>query len=741
MNDDKRSARCLLQCRRQNESPSCCCDPSRSVNCIKTELQSSQDDSLAFRLFDRKEKTMRQLSKESASFMWSQFLIDVLKKFPVDKDTYEEMLLVCEECYQKFEHELQKIKEFRECEPRDAIQWYSKNSFLYRLLNLALRTEDIDNLYTFRGYIIDLCSAIEWKQDQQRQQPDLFSRSNKCYRGQIMFESEFHRIKESIGQLVSVNSFFSASLDRKIAEVFAGSDLPNGQRSIVVEIDFSFDLLHTTFAFIEDESDHPDEKEVLFNLCTVFKVENVHEDQTYGYIHLQATDEGYEVFKEYRQFTKSDIESPTIEIIFGRLLMNMGQYDKALKHFELLASKSSNDYTINCAAIHMQKGTLYYHICKYEEARNSLKVAFEIFDRIGISTSDPLYLRCCYYIANVCLFTNKLLAARTIFEKVLERQRNTLSKDHVHIGDTLRSMAKLVGNEKGYHATLSYRQEALAIYEKTLPAYHPKRINALHDLSGCYEAVGEYRKALDILYQAVSLIDHCVTEDHSSRAKVLRTIGINKQALGNWEEALDYYSIAYSIWMAQFPQGHSFTAYCLSRIGEIYRYRKQFREALDCQLHSLAMRSSLFPPNTPQPCHSLGLTYLDMGDNKKAIETLKFAQRYWHIMSNDRENIFLNFVESCLATAYSHNGELELAHETFEKVLHFQQNSHPEGNPNIGVTLHHMASNLKRLGKYKQALQCYQDSLDMLAKFFNNDHFEVVIVREKMLALEFTLNN
>ena len=126
------------------------------------------------------------------------------------------MFLVCEECYQKVDSELKRIKEFRACEQRDVIKWCSKDSFLYRFLNSALRTEDIDSLYIFRGYIIDLCSAIERKQDQQRQQSDLFPTNEKCYRGQIMFETEFNRIKESIDQLVLVNSFFSASLDRKV---------------------------------------------------------------------------------------------------------------------------------------------------------------------------------------------------------------------------------------------------------------------------------------------------------------------------------------------------------------------------------------------------------------------------------------------------------------------------------------------------------------------------------------------
>jgi len=707
----------------------------------KSRAQSTQHNDWTFHLFNRKGKTMRDLSKESASFMWSQFLVDVLKRFPVDENTYEEMLRFCEECYREDKIELQKIQEFRVCQSRDVIRWYSKDSFLYRLLNTALRTEDVDDLYRFRGYIIDLCYAIECKQNQQRRQSDVFPTSGKCYRGQIMLESEFNRIKDSIGQgqLILVNSFFSASLDKNIAEEFAGCDLPDDEKSVLIEIDYDLNLQHTTFAFIGDQSVHPEEQEILFNLCAVFRMKNVYEDDKYGYIHLKTTDEGYEIFKEYHQFTQFDIECPTIEIVFGRLRMMMGQYEKAVKYFELLSAKSLDDENIHRVAICMHKSTCYYHMCKYQEAHNSLDAAFKIFELMNTPSSDRLYLQCRFYLANVYLFTNQLQSARIIFEEILRIQRETLPKTAVQIGDTLRALGKLLGNERGYHEALPYRQEALEIYKKTLPASHHKRIVALHDLAGCYEPIGKYQQALDILNEAVPLLNSCITDDHSLRAKVLRTIGMNQQPLGYWEQAFENYTTANMIWMLQFPQGHVFTAFCLNKMGEIYRHRKQLHEALECQLYALDMCTSLFPPGTPQPCHSLGLTYLDMNDKKKAVETLILARHYWWAKTGDLTSMYLLFVESCLATAYSHNGQLIMAHRTFKKVLRFQRLNHPEGNPDIGMTLHHMASNLKRMGKYHWAMRCYQESLDMFSQYFQDDHFEVVLVREKMMALQFII--
>jgi hypothetical protein len=46
--------------------------------------------------------------------------------------------------------------------PRDqAIQWYTAEYFLYKLLNKAIRTEGIELLYAFRFYLIDLSDALE----------------------------------------------------------------------------------------------------------------------------------------------------------------------------------------------------------------------------------------------------------------------------------------------------------------------------------------------------------------------------------------------------------------------------------------------------------------------------------------------------------------------------------------------------------------------------------------------------
>ena len=96
-------------------------------------------------------------------------------------------------------------------------------------------------------------------------------------------------------------------------------------------------------------------------------------------------------------------------------------------------------------------------------------------------------------------------------------------------------------------------------------------------------------------------------------------------------------------------------------------------------------------------------------------------------------------IQSCLATAYSHHGQLQLAKELFDRVLVAQKDEHKSGHPNIGLTYHHMGSNLWRMDDLTGAMECYRASLKILLECFEHDHFEVTTVQNKMRHLDETM--
>ncbi|CAF1081351.1 unnamed protein product [Adineta ricciae] len=448
---------------------------------IASITQLTKQESPTISCWNLGQRTMSELNSEAASFMWSQMLLEILKEFPTGAHDLDDMIAACQDHYRDNATQLKTIDEFRKSySPSSSIQWYTKDSFVYRRVNEALRTIDIDALYTYRAFIVDLCSQL-----QRQQQLEPFSTSTvTLYRGQTMFVWELNKFIKNIDQLVSINAFFSASLNERVAEAFSGSDV---------------------FARIDKLSTNKAEEEVLFNLFTVFRVVNVLEELN-GHrwrIYLEATDEGREALDDYLKISKSDVETATNEISFGRILMHMGQYGRAVKYFALLISRLDPSDVSNRANIICNQSDCLYHMCEYEKARLCLEDGLSRLDQMNMSKDDIFYLRCRFRLANLLLFTNQLKPALSIYDETLQRQRRTLHADHVHIADTLKSIGNWYGNNVGYHESLTYRREALRIYEKSLPEYHPKRISVMRSLAGTYEALGQFEKALDYLNQAL----------------------------------------------------------------------------------------------------------------------------------------------------------------------------------------------------------------------------------------------
>ncbi|CAF1469955.1 unnamed protein product, partial [Didymodactylos carnosus] len=80
----------------------------------------------------------------------------------------------------------------------------------YHLLNKALRTLDIDLLYLLGFFIRDLREQLE-----QYRSPSPI----RIYRTQLMSKTEVQQLDNFRGQLISMNSFLSTTLDREVAVI------------------------------------------------------------------------------------------------------------------------------------------------------------------------------------------------------------------------------------------------------------------------------------------------------------------------------------------------------------------------------------------------------------------------------------------------------------------------------------------------------------------------------------------
>ncbi|KAG0419034.1 hypothetical protein DMUE_6384, partial [Dictyocoela muelleri] len=189
--------------------------------------------------------------------------------------------------------------------------WYTQDSFVYRLFNKALRKKNLSLLLLFRFLINDIESEL----DKHR-----CLTSIRVYRSQWMSKKEFELLKDSIGQLMSVNSFLWTNLIRKSAlsnlKEFSGID-PNLQ-GVLFEIDIDVKChSRKAFANITSFSYFKGEQEILFMLGTIFRIINIQSDPNQiGIIQLLLCNDNQHELKSIDHFQNRDELDP---LAFGHL--------------------------------------------------------------------------------------------------------------------------------------------------------------------------------------------------------------------------------------------------------------------------------------------------------------------------------------------------------------------------------------------------------------------------------------
>ncbi|CAF1303468.1 unnamed protein product [Rotaria magnacalcarata] len=91
---------------------------------------------------------------------------------------------------------------------KSPVWWYTREIFLYGMLNRGLRSLDMEAMFKLGFFIRRL--HLQLKQLHQ-EQSDKFNRSFTVYRGQGLSKEDFQNLLDSKGGLLSFNNFLSTS--------------------------------------------------------------------------------------------------------------------------------------------------------------------------------------------------------------------------------------------------------------------------------------------------------------------------------------------------------------------------------------------------------------------------------------------------------------------------------------------------------------------------------------------------
>ncbi|UJR34675.1 hypothetical protein I4U23_027452 [Adineta vaga] len=183
---------------------------------------------LGFEIMERSSsKDVSEASQQEASFMYDQLFRDIVLK--VSDEDMQDMYDFCQTRYRTNVKELANLKELkRSYSSNISIYWYTRNTFLYRMLNKALRIHDYDTLYVLRIYIRHLHQQITIQQETNNPDEKMLSR------GQALEKDEFDQLCDNVGGLISFSSFLSTTSDREVGLQFARLHLDDKRKATVL---------------------------------------------------------------------------------------------------------------------------------------------------------------------------------------------------------------------------------------------------------------------------------------------------------------------------------------------------------------------------------------------------------------------------------------------------------------------------------------------------------------------------
>ncbi|CAF4981223.1 unnamed protein product, partial [Rotaria sp. Silwood1] len=413
----------------------------------------------------------RNFNKQECSFMYSQLLKDIFLKFQ-DNST-SELVEYCRTIYADNPFQLAMINEF-ECDYQEnkAIWWYTRDSFLYKMINKALRIQHVETLYNMRTFIRHLHQQLIQLSpinDKTRSISILH-----LYRGQRMSIGEFEKLKNNEGGLLSVSNFLSTSVSLEVALVYAGES-DNETIATVFELRLNLDdKTNSSFACIEQFSQFgEDEHEWLFSMGTVFRIGDIELLNNIWHIHLTLTNDQDETIEKLTIHMSRiiQIQRPNPVVPLCRLFARMGKYHKAIELCQKNV-KSINEWemeaTLNdtLALMHADEEdedlALHYH-------QQALDIVAEHVD-----TNDPLLASYHNNVAISCSVVGQDERAIEHYQMAINLELKAPQPDYTNIAYSYDSMGCIL------HYCFEKYDEAINCYERALqlmlvhlPSTHP----------------------------------------------------------------------------------------------------------------------------------------------------------------------------------------------------------------------------------------------------------------------------
>jgi tetratricopeptide (TPR) repeat protein len=675
----------------------------------------------------------KKLDQLDPSFMYTQLLKEILLSIHFEQKHFVEFIDYCRDMLANNEIQLKNVDKLqREYRDEMSIWWYTYECFLYSMLNRALRVMDVDIIIKIGFFICDLHRRIQ----QLHKEQFVSSNSDKrftVYRGQGMLKTDFDRMRNNKGGLISFNSFLSTSKNLEHSLFLAESNQAN---FFLIGILFVMTIDPSTssapFASINGMSQFAEEDEVLFSMHTVFRIDNIiplGENHRLFRVELTLTNDSD---KDLRQLTDHIREEsfPDSEGWYrlGQVLLKIGQPEKAQRVYQILLTMRQETEESAKAPIYGQLGLVKNAQGEYEEAITFFEKALPIQQQ-SRPPNHPDLARSYKNIGNVYRSMGDYPRALSFYEKPLAIEQQSLPPNHPDLASSYNNIGSVYTSMGDYPKALLFYEKALAIRQQSLPPNHPDLAGSYNNIGSVYTSMGDYPKALLFYEKALAIRQQSLPPNHPDLASSYNNIGLAYDRMGDYPRALSFYEKALAIQQQSLPPNHPDLDGSYNNIGSVYNRMGDYPRALSFYEKALAIQQQSLPPNHPglaSSYNNIGLAYDRMGDYPRA---LSFYEKALAIQQQSLPPNHPGLAGSYnnIGSVYNRMGDYPRALSFYEKALGIKQQSLPPNHPDLASSYNNICIVYRDMGDYPKALSFYEKALAIKQKLLPPNHSDLAI--------------
>lgn len=602
------------------------------------------------------QKSLYDLTLEGARSMWFQLLIEALVKMKHPDEAKSDLLEICRKQYENNKAAQKKIDDFDQTyTPEKAIWWYTADSFLYRLLNKALRTENIDIVYKFRWFLYDLDHQIK---EIHKKQLSSMKPIETFYRGQKIPAAEFKNLQENIGGYIAMNAFTSISKSCAVAVDFAGDGEERPElESVIFQIEINTAI--SPCADIKDLSMVQDEEEMLLTIGSVFRIVSIEQYDSRWFVELTLDKTDNEEMEELMKYLKIELFGTSPLLNLATILFQMSDYDRAEQYciradLELASNddtrfslylrlgeiyrngkgdynkaKEMYDLALSHSKTLLQSVIIYNHVAllhtdigKYDTALKTLEEAETLCHKNDLSDCDTADMLISTYANLGIVYRHKseFVKALQKYNKALDISLKNLPKLHSLLSVLYNNIGYLNCIICDYDAALTAYEKALKIQLQTLPKTHTGLATVYNNMGTVYMAMEKHLQAMEYFEKALNMFRDLLETDHPTISLLHHNIGDAYYWLKQYDKAISYLEKALELRIQKLPSTHVQMAESYESLGWAYYELSQYEKALEFCNKALEIQ-----PNRANAFYCMGMIYDSQCSYKNALFALQKA--------------------------------------------------------------------------------------------------------------------